>query len=82
VTEDEMQAEIAARLKAAGVEGVQAINPPHVRLHDRAWSLLLADSDDSRRAVHVLEHIPGVHDVRGGRRTSSFITFEVERVPT
>ena len=79
MTQDEIRDHLAERLTRAGVEGVQAINPPKVRLHPTHWSLVLADRDDAPRAVQVLKHIPGVEDIRRERRTTNLITFVVER---
>jgi hypothetical protein len=79
VNEDEIRDILAERLARAGVEGVQAINPPRVRFHDTRWSVVLRDGGDAPRAAHVLKRTPGVEDIRRARRTAPVLTFVVER---
>lgn len=78
MTQDEIRDHLAERLARAGVEGIQAINPPDVRHHPTHWALVLDDGDDAPRAVRVLKHTPGVEDIRRARRTAPVVTFVVE----
>lgn len=76
--EDVVAQDIARRLEAAGVDNIEAINPPSVRGHERVWILLLTDGDRTGKASRALKRISWVRDVAPATLARSAVTFVVE----